>query len=1296
MARPPYVGSGKIPQGSTYSFATHKQDFVSHASGGGFRHTADNIDMNPPIAVGGATVQEALENLNAIFTGGHYVIIGDGVNSFGDYNVGDPATPTIEDCFIAAQADSRITSGGWIYIHAGIYNFVDVVNLNPGVSIMGSAGGTILNINVSSPKSMFFVPASTTYNLGGTTVEGYTVNRFLNLTFADNFNNPTSPYLLLASSAFIRVAHDSVVDIERCTVLGNVKTGVDSTQAKASRCFVAYASAATTYGNTLKITNCVIQGVEKVVNYGVSITRKNTFEFVNNRVYFFGTTANTHTYAIVFNACNASLIGNRFKFTMLNTGNLGVIPVCFEVDGTPGDTVDILITNNQLDSSVLVAGETNQLLLCNDAVGLGDKKRFRIHGNLVGGVCDFDWYLVVGDGDTSLGDINGTLALNYLSTLFSNNMINIDPTYSNFVNNITVYLRPGEYKITSTYDVTGLGTKLIGLTESGNVPIVWFDGPSAGALGGITLDTTANTINVIFGSHIENIYFKNLDINNYIRIVLFTGYGNLDTRIMYSEQCVAKNCLFLSCGLYPRTNSAMGNKEIQTIVTVDSCRFESNFDKYTSIILDKGKSLFQIRNCVWERSNLGSQFYGHFINNKPAWNAAEDYDGDYAIENCYFYTGVAGKNPFIASDRSLIRLQNVQTFSMKDCTFDCGNIGANIDYMINISDGNQTYSRLDINNCKFVGPDDASATSVTLPITGIYIERDIGSCNICNNTFNNVPLSIEAHHLNVSVSTHAYNINIDNNNCYLGTKGFTFCFVFDMFSSEDYGKTSICGNVVNGEDTVVADILDPGFSSVTNAIGMITYASDITMVFPKSKVNIDNNFIYGKNSNNIASAQTPILSNGAYLSNICNNSITFQSDDIVDTFGIKCIEYSYSFSVYAPLPNSSCDISGNNINMNVTALAGNESFGIYVQNVHFLNITKNTILANADDRITNFIKAYNNPLYYVSGFFPPAQDGNIVDNIFNTSLEYELSNDGAGTVNETFRKEVVVHDEGVETYDTRIRAEYNKNQKDIVDINCTEFKLYGKNMFYPETVGPMLLARDNSIFSSGGAGNRVKTSQHLIDDDSFGFVAGAGNEIATADWASLPDGLYFTNIWRNAYNCQDPMIEVGTVMPPSVDYHYQNQIIIPLTSLPRRSEIIGIDIPIYYASFTANDVVVKTSAALMMGNYVSDSTISTGSGVNYLSDDPVLAAWAINSTTISGGPGTSEFVRISNDLLNNSASRYNNEAWIDRAPGGNSYGIPTANFYIMLTINRIVDVNNLEFDRVLGFAIPYARVIIKY
>ena len=107
--RTPFVGSGRAPEGG--QLATHKRDFLAHASGEEWHHCADQINMNPPlVTVGGDNVQEALENLEAAVGG----------------------TNTLEEVLIAGNQ----ANGQWINLNNSSY----IASTTGNVDLMVPAG----------------------------------------------------------------------------------------------------------------------------------------------------------------------------------------------------------------------------------------------------------------------------------------------------------------------------------------------------------------------------------------------------------------------------------------------------------------------------------------------------------------------------------------------------------------------------------------------------------------------------------------------------------------------------------------------------------------------------------------------------------------------------------------------------------------------------------------------------------------------------------------------------------------------------------------------------------------------------------------------------------------------------------------------------------------------------------------------------------------------------------------------------------------------------------------------------
>ena len=291
MSRKPYIGTGRLLENDG-ELVTRKQDFNSHSEGGGFRHTADMVDMNPPLAnsLAADNVQDTLENFQNYLQGLNYVTIGDGTTSFGDFTVGTVDTPTVYDCFIASFALPQLARGGVILMKPGVYVFHQTVELPIGVSILGHAGATILSSGaglVIGGKPMFKTPGVPNMIISKLTgapftewkSDGYAPTMFLNLMFVDNYvfvadgdPYPANPpaYLKETNSAFIQMIYDSKVIIRDCSVIGKAIQGANEANTTVTTQFVRlYDSVPTLEGAFLDIQNCNIQAILYLNQIGI-------------------------------------------------------------------------------------------------------------------------------------------------------------------------------------------------------------------------------------------------------------------------------------------------------------------------------------------------------------------------------------------------------------------------------------------------------------------------------------------------------------------------------------------------------------------------------------------------------------------------------------------------------------------------------------------------------------------------------------------------------------------------------------------------------------------------------------------------------------------------------------------------------------------------------------------------------------------------------------------------------------------------------------------------------------------
>ena len=193
-----FIGSGRQREGGFA--AVHRQDFRAHTTGGDWRHTADQTDMNPSLSVLGGifsspTVQGTLQLLaNTFSTAGQgFITIGDGYD-MGDFNVGDPSTPSLHDAFNAAFASPRLQQGGVLLIKAGTYRLTQTVTVPQGMMIIGEGRGTVI-ISNTGEKAMFRIQkVDETFSVGELLATPQTIgrgmdgNKFWNMVLADNLD----------------------------------------------------------------------------------------------------------------------------------------------------------------------------------------------------------------------------------------------------------------------------------------------------------------------------------------------------------------------------------------------------------------------------------------------------------------------------------------------------------------------------------------------------------------------------------------------------------------------------------------------------------------------------------------------------------------------------------------------------------------------------------------------------------------------------------------------------------------------------------------------------------------------------------------------------------------------------------------------------------------------------------------------------------------------------------------------------------------------------------------------------
>lgn len=235
MAKPTYTP----PIGA---LATNRYDFETHIEGLSFRHSADQIDVNPPVLINGMpyiTVADALTATSSSITqlignGEGFITVGDGYdcwhNANGTINF-DPTIPSLDTIlnpiFNAIYANTvlplqyqRIKRGGIVVIKSGTYYVVNTINVPPGITLMGEGYGTKI-VNATSLVIPPTVGSPPYPKLTSTAAPVFKILPDINRLYNDGAVNSTTPYFIFERATKIMnfVLADNFVEP---TILGDL------------------------------------------------------------------------------------------------------------------------------------------------------------------------------------------------------------------------------------------------------------------------------------------------------------------------------------------------------------------------------------------------------------------------------------------------------------------------------------------------------------------------------------------------------------------------------------------------------------------------------------------------------------------------------------------------------------------------------------------------------------------------------------------------------------------------------------------------------------------------------------------------------------------------------------------------------------------------------------------------------------------------------------------------------------------------------------------------------------------
>jgi hypothetical protein len=757
--------NAKLKQGG-FS-ATHNQDFIAHTSGGDFKHTADQIDLQSSISGISATqVQDALEQLHTqIASAGSGFIsigrVGDGYAQ-GSYNVSD--SNTFEDALSQAFADERVINGGIVLILAGQYNISTAVTIPVGISLWGELAGTYID-GTTSEESLFIIDSDiSTLDVGGDSGGGvksvdngsnYKLNKLFNLILSDNLYSTGAT---MTTVGMISVKRGGNLECEKVTFLGKLNNGSALNRLKTQAAVKTIAGVVA--GTSIKLTSCFIDGVRNTI---ISSTGLDTLDFISlehSKVRWFGGEGNS--YSIANDSCIYTTTANVvIDSSFLLGGSRINTQTILGLNNTIGDSSTAKITINNISGGLSSdpPPDSNTVGILVDSLATMESIQIVATGNNWGHIQNNSWFITIASSeDTSVyGDIYGTgafdLVVNYASFGFFQG---------------TVIVNPGTFTYVGTIDPTATfaNIKIIGNKKGIQYPVIQLN------IASTAVDDLGYRF-LILGNHIESIYFNGIGANLCSIRPSFNPVSSEggDDSTPSNGTINIKDCYFTDAilnvlGLGSNAADYLGESGF-TNIKIEDCCFQQTgtFDPYLNLSCPLGSSV-NLKNC----SILG----GYYL-------SVRQYDDDVVLSRAtvtldrVFCSGgtVDVINPlgvvghvFIncAFNDTTVNIYNSEFISSTTLDNNSSLIGGGLN-----SSGIYSYfsfisaNHINIYNSTFNGPNQVfTSAAVDYPIPACIINPQ-QSAKIENNVFigGALPLQVQG---TLSSNTVKENIVISNNN----------------------------------------------------------------------------------------------------------------------------------------------------------------------------------------------------------------------------------------------------------------------------------------------------------------------------------------------------------------------------------------------------------------------------------------------------------------------------------------------------------------------------------------------------
>lgn len=415
----------------TGRLATDRYDFQKHIEGVDFRHTADQIDLNPTVSVVGTSYSNVAGAIGALAAfasneGQGFIAVPDGYDTYHNSDVTpntpyDASVPSL-DGFLSDLLNNpnnplhhRIRDGGIVLIKAGTYKIANTVSIPSGITLLGEGFGTKIVNATATQMPLFRIKADLTRipDNGVDAVSQFMFARetkLFNLTIADNFVEPLflgdlsykNPQNTNSNDPLVIVEEGANLTCDNVKFLGKTTYSGPNVTSVTALPIGLDSSVPIATGTVVTVQNCNIDGFSEAALFHTSCPTFSYFTFRNNNVRVYG----------MLNSDSVTLPNNCF--ININSCNINVSSnFCY------GDR------NNVVALVYLNASGTNPIV-----TGLGNYVRILVANN--NAIVDrtvntanlaFRFFTAGAIPDSSLFDFFGRF--NFVSTILGNNLENI-------------------------------------------------------------------------------------------------------------------------------------------------------------------------------------------------------------------------------------------------------------------------------------------------------------------------------------------------------------------------------------------------------------------------------------------------------------------------------------------------------------------------------------------------------------------------------------------------------------------------------------------------------------------------------------------------------------------------------------------------------------------------------------------------------------------------------------------------------------------------------------------------------